>query len=195
MEKLQGKQQAVFIGILGVHSGAGATTMTITFANYLAGFLGKKVAVYEYGTKNDFAKIYDSIYGEELGTIGSCFVYESVTYYMKNGVALENLLNESYDIILVDFGSAVILPGEFLRCQHKIVISSMEPWYCGKYEEFCRHLVDYSGSDAWLHIIGSDSREVKRLKRVYRLMAVERPNISNAYVIDKDLINFFQSLF
>ena len=169
--------------------------MTIAFANYLAGFLGKNVAVYEYGHKNDFARIYDSIYSDENQIIDKSFVYEKVTYFIKSGTNIKRLLNAPYDVVIVDFGSSTFVPDEFMICKHKIVLSSMEPWYYSRYEEFCRNLKNYDGSDMWLHIIGSDIKDVKQIKRTFGIMAVERPNISNSHVIDKNVIKFFQSLF
>ena len=169
--------------------------MAITFANYLAGFLGKKVAVYEYGHKNDFARIYDSIHSDENQMIGKSFTYEKVTYFIKSGTTIKKLLSAPYDVVIVDFGSSTFVPDEFMICRHKIVLSSMEPWYCGKYEEFCRNLKNYEDSDMWLHIIGSDVKDVRQIKRKFGIMAVERPNICNSYVVDKSVIKFFQSLF
>ncbi len=192
---MQSKQHTTLIGIWGVHSGAGVTTMTIAFANYLAGFLGKTVAVYEYSHKNDFARIYDSIYSDGNQIIDKSFVYEKVTYFIKSGTTIKKLLSAPHDVVIVDFGSSTFVPDEFMICMHKIVLSSMEPWYCGKYEEFCKNLKNYEGSNMWLHIIGSDVKDVKQMKRKFGIMAVERPNIRNSYVIDKSVINFFQSLY
>ncbi len=180
---------------MGVHSGAGATTLVLALANYLSGFLDKKVAVYEFNNKNDFSKIYDCIFPNNKHDKAGSFIYKKITYYMKGSTTIQRLLNDNFDIVIVDFGSGALVPDEFLRCHNKIVISSMEPWFCRRYEEFCERLCDYRGSDLWLHIIGSDTDDIKRIKRDYKVMAVERPNINNAYVIDKNLINFFQSLF
>lgn len=195
LERLQRKHNSVVVGIWGVHSGAGVTTMTVALANYIAGFLGKRVAVFECGNKFEFAKIYESINGQKEQKIKGSFSYENVTYYMNGSTNIQKLLGEEFDMIIVDFGTGVSVPNEFMRCHHKIVISSMEPWYCGRYQEFCERLSEIQGSDIWLHIIGSDTKDIKRIKSTYGVVAVERPNINNAYVIDKGLINFFQSLF
>lgn len=195
LERLQKKQDSIVVGIWGVHSGAGVTTMTVALANYLTGFLGKRVAVFECGNKFEFSKIYESIGGQKEQKEEGVFSYENVTYYMKGTTNIQKLLGKEFDMIIVDFGTSALVPSEFMRCKYKIVLSSMQPWFCGRYHEFCEKLENYQGSDVWLHIIGSDVKEVKRIRRKYKVVAVERPNINNAYVIDKGLINFFQSLF
>lgn len=169
--------------------------MTMAFANYLAAFLKKRVAVYEYGQRNDFVRIYQSVYGDREPETKGSFVYEKVAYYMKGSVSVQALAGYPFDVIIIDFGSSASVPSEFLRCHHKMVLSSMQPWYCKKYEEFCDGLMDYRGSEVWLHVIGSDNKEIKRIRRTYGVMAIERPGINNAYVIDQNLIRFFQTLF
>lgn len=167
----------------------------MALANYMRGFLNKKTALYEYNSKADFAKIHESFYGENTEITEGRFMLKKVEYFLKGSTDIAKLSNGDFDIIVVDFGNSPTVIGEFSRCNHKIVVSSQEPWYCKKYEAFCEKLHEYHGSDVWLHILGTDSREVKRIKKAYGVTAIRRPYIENAYVIDKDLIQFFSYYF
>ncbi len=195
MEKLQKRQGAIIVGIWGVHSGAGVTTLAVALANYMQGFLNKKTALYEFNSKNDFAKIYESAYGEYSKIDEGKFQFMKVEYFMKDSTDMWKLCNDIYDVIIVDFGNNWSAINELAKCHHKIILSSLEPWYCKKYEAFCEILPEYQGSDVWLHVIGSDEREIKRIKRAYKVTATKRPYIENPYIIDKNLLHFFSYLF
>lgn len=198
MKKLQRKHGAIIVGIWGVHSGAGVTTLAVALANYMQGFINRKTALYEYNSKADFAKIYESAYGENhkvYEALDGVFSFKKVRYFLKGSTDMARLSDGDYDIVIIDFGSNPSVMSEFMRCHHKIIVSSLEAWYCRKYEEFCERLNEYHGSEVWLHVLAADDSEIKRIKRAYRITATKRPYIDNAYVIDKNLIQFFSYFF
>ncbi len=192
---MQKKRDAIIVGIWGVHSGAGVTTLAVSLANYMQGFLNKKTALYEYNQKADFIKIYECFYGDESEISEGKFTLKKVDYFLKGSTDIVKLSQENYDIVIVDFGYSFTAIGEFIRCHYKIVVGSQEPWYCRKYEEFCEKLSDYNESDLWVHILATDEHEIKRIRKAYRVKAIRRPYIDNAYVIDKSLIQFFSYFF
>ena len=192
---MQRKQQTITVGIWGVHSGAGVTTLTIALANYLQGFLNKRTAVYEYNSSSDFVKIYECSYKASGMEGEGYFSLKNIDYYTKKSVPLINLSNGDYDMVLVDCGSSANALNEFMRCDYKIVMSSLQLWYCDRYEKFCECLLEYSGSDVWLHILGGDEAKIKHVKKDYGVTALKRPCIENAYIIDRAMIDFFQTLF
>lgn len=161
--------------------------MAVALANYMQGFLNRKTALYEYNSSADFVKICDS--PEES------FAYKNVDYYMKRNTELIRLLNGKYDVVIIDCGSGMDSLGEFMRCDYKLVLSSLQAWYAKIYERFCQRLKDYAGSDVWLHILGCDDSLLKGVKRAYGITAIRRPCIDNAYLIDRTMIEFFQTLF
>lgn len=164
------------------------TTMAVALANYMQGFLRRSTAIYEHNTSADFARICEDCSKDS-------FTYKNVDYYMRKHTEPASLPADKYDVIIVDCGSDVGGFEAFMRCDYKIVVSSLQLWYIDRYEEFCQHLPAYAGSDVWLHILGCDASELKRVKRAYGVTAMKRPNIDNAYLIDREIIQFFQTLF
>lgn len=196
LEELRRKQETVVIGIIGVHSGAGATTMSVSMANYVSAFLKKSVAVYEYNEKNHFAVMGDLFFGEQMTGEGrGAYTYKKTDYYCRNSTDIVRLEQDCYDTVIIDFGSRTASIGEFLRCRHKIVMSALEPWHYARYEKFCRDISEYAGSDACLHILHGDSSDITGASRRLGVCAVKRPVIDNPFVVNTELIKFFQTLF
>ena len=167
----------------------------MALANYMQGFLGRRTAAYEYNSSSDFAKLYDCCHSKHMVDGQECFSYKSVDYYMKKSTELMKLVNQDYDVVIVDCGSSMTAMAEFMRCDYKIVISSLQLWHSERYGQFCDRLADYSGSDTWLHILGGDVAQIKHIRKSYGISATKRPCIDNAFIIDGALIEFFQTLF
>ena len=188
LKELQERHRATTIGILGIQSGAGVTTMSISLAGYLSGFLKKRVAVLECGKGNAFGNM-------EHTERKSYFSVKGIDYYARDTISLSALEYTDYDIVVVDFGSSLSHIGDYLRCTHKIVMGTLEPWNMDRYEEFCQHIGEYAGSDLWLHILHGDERQLHHVMKTHRLSVVKRPFIDNVHRIDRNLLSFFQALF
>lgn len=188
LKELEESPRAKTIGILGVQSGVGVTTMAVSLAGYLSGLLREKTAIVEYGQKTTFAKM--------LNTEGQGhFTLKHIDYYTKKSESLSALEYKNYDTVVVDFGSSVSHMGDFIRCTHKIILGTLEPWNVDRYEEFCNHIAEYAGSDTWLHILHGDEGQIRRIMRAYKVCAIKRPYIENVHIVDRNLIHFFQTLF
>ena len=196
MEELRKRQETVVIGIIGVHSGAGVTTMSVSMANYISAFLKKRVAIYECNEKNHFAVMGELFLGNKMTKEGDgVFSYKKADYYCRNSTDIVRLEQDSYEALIIDFGSRTSSMGEFLRCRHKIVMSSLEPWHYARYEKFCRDMSEYVGSDTCLHILHGDSADIGSTGRRFGVCAVKRPAIDNPFIVNTGLIQFFQTLF
>lgn len=188
LRELQGKNKLVTVGVLGVQSGAGATTMAVSLAGYLSGFLKQKTAVVECGQKSSFILMHNT---EDVGH----FSLKHIDYYCKGSLDMMSLGQLGYDMVVVDFGSGLSRIGDYMRCTHKIVVGTLEPWNVDRYENFCQELREYNGSDLWLHILHGDIAELRRIRRAFGVCALKRPDIENVHIIDRSLIQFFQTLF
>ena len=119
LKELEESPRAKTIGILGVQSGVGVTTMAVSLAGYLSGLLREKTAIVEYGQKTTFAKM--------LNTEGQGhFTLKHIDYYTKNSESLSALEYKNYDTVVVDFGSSVSHMGDFIRCTHKIILGTLQ---------------------------------------------------------------------
>ena len=188
LKELQDKKKIVTVGIVGVQSGVGVTTLAISLAGYLAAFLKNKTAVVECGQKSDLAMI-QSPYVE------GHFLLKGIGYYPKATLDMRYVEQLDYDIAVIDYGHGLGKISDFMKCTHKIIIGSLEPWNEDRYHNFCEHLGDYPGSDTWLHIIHGDISKLRHISRAYGVCTLKRPYIENVHIVDKSLIQFFQTLF
>lgn len=196
MEELRRKQKTIVIGIIGIHNGAGVTTMAVAMANYMSAFLKKKTAVVECNDTKDFLKMRDALgikdngYHEQDG-----YSFKKNDFYPKGTSDIMSLSGNGYDVIIVDFGKEISGINEFARCHHKIVMGSLEPWHQESYDTFCGKMQEYGGSDTWLHILHGDSGSVNISGKRSGIYTMKRPVIDNPFIIGSGLIEFFQTLF
>ena len=196
MEDLRKGQETIVIGIMGVHSGTGVTTMSVAMANYISAFQKKRVAIYEYNEKNHFSVMCEQLLGSAIiSEDEGVFSYKKIDYYCKNSTDNVRLQQEGYDAVIVDFGSRISSIGEFLRCRHRIIMGSLEPWHYPIYKRFCYDMSDFAGSDLCLHILHGDIADITVVSKSLKICGVKRPEIDNPFIVNTDLIKFFQILF
>ena len=189
LEKFQNQNNTIIIGIIGALPSCGVTTMSVAVANYLAGITRKKVAVYEYNGKGTLMKMNESFGDEKVVSKNGC------TYFPKGTTSLASLYNSEFPIIVVDFGTDKRSINEFVRCTHKVVVGSLEPWNQKAYNEFKSMIDEVGGSNTWLWIINGDEKNVNRHKKDTCMHIVKRPCIDNPFIIDTRLVEFFEALF
>ncbi len=184
---MEGKHKLITIGVLAVQSGAGATTMAVSLAGYLSGFLKMKTAVIEWGQRSAFELM-------EPVDMDGHFTLKHIDYYCKNSTSIAVLEQLGYDMVVMDFGSGLSHIGDYMKCTHQIVVGTLEPWNVDRYESFLQQLGEYAGSDTWLHIVHGDIAQIRRIVRAYGVCAVKRPFVDNVHIIDRALIVFFSTL-
>ena len=189
LEGFQKQNRTISIGVIGAVSGSGVTTMAIAMANYLAGILRKKVAVYEHNSKRAFAQMC-----EYYGTI-DIMKHQGCIYYSKSSTQLSNLYNDGFDIVIIDFGSEKANISEFMRCTYRVVMSSMEPWKMNMCNEFYNIVSEVNGSETWLWIINGDSKTLRKYMKSTGMHILKRPFIDNCFVVDNSMVEFLEALF
>ena len=196
MEELRKKQKTVIIGIMGIHSGAGVTTMSVAMANYMSAFLRKSTALSEYNDSRDFLKMREMCGdNRDYSQNSTKFSYKKNDFYPCGSTDIISLGNGGYDVVIIDFGADLSAMEEFSRCHHRIIMSSLEPWRYGCYEKFCERIKAYGGSDSWLHILHGAVADINGVSHRFGTYSVKRPVIDNPFIINATLIEFFETLF
>jgi len=181
---------------MGLHRGAGVTSMSVSIANYLVAFLKKRVAVCECNGSRDFIKAKDKLVGMDwYGDNTLSFSYGGCDYYPKDAVNEMDINAENYHIVIKDFGTDGVIKDDFLRCDHKMIVSSLYPWMSKKLETFYDKADSYAGSDTWLYVLAGSHEQIKAERKKHSIYAVVRPYIENPLVIDSSLVDFFEALF
>lgn len=174
---------------MGTVKGCGVTTMAVAIANYLSGIIRKDVSVYEHNCNRTFVKMNEYFNGVEVAK------YKGCTYYSKGAVKLSALYNEENNIVVIDFGTDKLNINEFNRCDYRIVMGSLEPWNLKVYSDFDNISKDFGGSNKWLMIFNGDIKTIKRFQKEIGMHIKKRPFIDNPFIIDIDLVEFFETLF
>lgn len=182
------KSKPATVGIIGINSGAGVTTLAVSLAGYLSAFQRKSVAVVECGQKSEFR------FMTSTGDM-DIFTLKNIDYYCKKAVSVSEIQQRGYDIIIMDYGSGTARLDQLMECTHRIIVASLEPWNIDRYDTFCESMKEWVDSDTWLHILHGDVGELRRVARAYGVRPIKRPIIENVHIVDRDLVSFFQSLF
>ena len=182
------KSKPVTVGIMGVNSGAGVTTLAVSLAGYLSAFHRKSVAVVECGQKSEFRLMRTA---DDM----DIFTIKNIDYYCKKAADISDILKRGYDAIIMDYGSGTARLDQIRECTHKVVVASLEPWNVDRYDTFCESMKEWFHRDTWLHILHGDIGELRRVTRAYGVQPIKRPFIENVHIVDRDLVKFFQSLF
>lgn len=154
------------IGIVGAHSGAGATYTAFLLAFALGEELGRKTAYLECNHSCDLNRIQNSYLWSR--DEGYAFSFSNITFYKGVPVSrITEVLNEKYQSYILDFGSGLEQNiDEFLRCNIKIILGDQSEWNWQKFIQFNDSIQGIPGNESWIPIIPCISRkELGRRRR------------------------------
>jgi hypothetical protein len=184
------------IGLIGTHSGVGVTHTGLLLAGFLGNVLGRKTALVEMNTHKDFERIEEAYYGKEEVT-SRLFKINHVFYY-KNAKQWEttDILNEYYEYIIFDFGSEMNKnQNEFLRCDKKIVISSLSDWKRNDLVQFIQNNQDRKGYSSWMYLfVFGQKRDLLDLRREVKVRARLIGYEPVPYILSNETIGLFHSV-
>ncbi len=184
------------IGLIGTHSGVGVTHTGLLIAGFLGNVLGRKTALVEMNTHKDFEQIEEAYYGK--GEMTSRLFKMKHVFYYKNVKQWEttDILNEDYEYIIFDFGSDMKKSqDEFLRCDKKIVISSLSDWKRKYLVQFIQSNQDIKGYSSWMYLfIFGQKRDLLDLKREVKVRAKLMGYEPVPYMLSKETIGLFHSI-
>lgn len=157
IRKKYGRKELLFkgtIGIIGTHSGAGSTHLSILAANYIYDKTGKKTAIIELHNHDDFHYLQMSRLEKAEEPEEGKFTISGVDYYKR--VSKDNLaevLNEPYSVFILDLGHELDkCRDELIRCGLKIVVANLIQWKSNKLTHFLSEVENISGYKKWIYL-------------------------------------------
>lgn len=153
------------VGILGTHKGCGVTHLGILLANYFSMYAGCRTAFLECHPQHDMQSLQSYVYGDPPPDNGGSFKVCRVSYYGNiKEQAIAEVVGDNYDCVILDFGTDLSrCKNEFLRCDKRIVVSSLAPWRIYELERFIVSTGHIKFSGQWIYAVPfAKSREIKR---------------------------------
>ena len=198
LSKIEAHQGKLVIGIFGTHKGVGATHLGISLANYLSEWLGRKTAFIECYPQKDIQFIQYYVNGRiESKEDKEYFNVHRVTYY-KNVKEQEiaEIVGNDYDCVVLDLGTDFNKgKNEFLRCDRRIVVSSLTIWKKQELEKFIVNTCHIKYSDQWTYVIPFvQSKDIKKAAKELHREIYEIPYEPDPFALSTDTIQLFQKL-
>ncbi len=195
-EKVQGK---FIIGLIGTHPGAGVTHLGIMLSNYFSEYLGCKTAFLECGSGSDFQYLQQYFYdpGEDIYN-RDFFTIHRVTFYKKRNLqGIPEIIGDQYDCIVLDLGTDMVKnKSEFLRCDKKIVVSSLSVWKEHEMRQFIENTKHLRNSEQWTYVIPfTDHAAVNRVSKKLHRKVYGIPYEPDPFFLTVSVINYFQKFF
>lgn len=195
---IEAHQGKLVIGILGTHKGAGVTHLGILLANYLSEWLGRKTAFLECYPQKDLQYLQYYFYGETEGMEEKdCFPIHRVTYH--NNVkeqAIAEIIGDDYDCVILDLGTDFQKSkNEFLRCDKKIVVSSLTIWKRHELENFLQKTNHIKYNEQWTFVIPfGQSRVIKKAAKELHREIYGGSYEPDPFSLSTDTIQLFRKL-
>ncbi|WMJ85671.1 hypothetical protein [Anaerocolumna sp. MB42-C2] len=195
-EKVQGK---FIIGLMGTHPGAGVTHFGIMLSNYFSEYLGLKTAFLECGLRDDFPYLHQHFYAPD-GDLQNLdfFTIHRVTFYKKRNLqGIPEIIGDQYDCIILDLGTDMVKNrSEFLRCDKKIVVSSLSVWKEHEMRQFIENAKHIKNNEQWVYVIPfTDNTTVNRVSKKLQRIVYAVPYEPDPFLLSVLTINYFQKLF
>ena len=182
------------IGIAGTSCGVGCTHFSIMLMNYLTGFLRRNAVLLEFNGSGDLERLEYACTGH-VGQKNPYRVLDADYYKHAGPDALEEVLQKSYDDILIDFGS--VKDGDqtwYWRCEKKFLVGSFSEWQQECFREFEMEKRT-ERKKCWQSLAAFGSEETrKEFLRRYRIHTERIPFSADAFVVTKECGDFFARL-
>lgn len=174
------------------------THLGILLANYLSECLGQKTAFIECQPGNDLQFLQLYFFGSSIdGYNPNSFTIHRVTFYKdRNLQGIPEIIGDKFDCIILDFGTDMVkYKSEFLRCDKKMVVSSLAVWKKHELERFINNSAHIKNCEQWIYAIPFAKNKVikegiKKLKRkIYGI-----PYEPDPFTLSDPVIHLFQKL-
>lgn len=190
-------QGKLIIGIVGTHKGAGVTHFGILLAQYISECLGRSTAYVECFPQNEIQYLQYNCNSKCIEKDENIFKIHKVIYYKcVQEKRIGEIIGDNYDCILLDFGSEFIKSkNEFLRCDKKIVLSSMALWKRHELEIFIEKTSYIKNSEQWIYILPfAKGMDIKQYSKEFQRLFLEMPYEPDPYKLSEATIHLFQKL-
>ncbi len=169
----------------------GVTHLCIALANYCCSFHHAKTALAELNSTGELRRIGDSESQSPFSVYG-------VDYYPALPIPeVPALYNQDYNYVIFDFGAAAeTSPGDFQRCDRKLIVGSLAPWRSGVYKEFLsvRQPTQQLGGNAVCLALFGSRADLLEFSLHQRLPLRAIPFIANPFQLEKNLFSFLENL-
>lgn len=192
-EKRKGK---LVVGVCCTHSNVGATHFCMLLVTYFSEWLGLKTA---YVNFKDSIEHYDlkDYFLKDQEVMDSHFTIGRVTFYSNDNLnRLAEVIGEKTDCLVLDIGAQLLKnQNEFLRCDIKIVVSSLSIWQQHKLELFLETVRDsFDKVDLRYVIPFIEEKDLKVAIRNYRIPLYKMPYQPDPFTINTTLVHFFERI-
>lgn len=159
------------------------THLSVALANYAASGLCKKTAVLEVHAYGELT------HWKEAGQQGY-FIDRRIHYYPNvKREQIPILINRDYDCIILDFGDEYLsFREEFLHCEKKVILLSLNPW-----QKFTAvNLLEAMQRKSWGNIqpmyasVHTQKNMKQEIEKLYGIEIFEIPQIWNPVCITPD---------
>ncbi len=182
------------VGIIGIDKGEGATSLTVGLATYLQEILCKKTAMVEMNTEGEFADIRSVYFGRNYTQ--TPFEIFKICYYpgvVKSEYA--KICNMGYDCIVTDFGYQYEKYMEdFLRCDKKIVLGSINLWKYRKYLQFHEYTRNFPGVGNWLFLLSGDEEDIRMIHAKHNRKVLGKEFFRNPYHLSEAEVQYYDAV-
>ncbi len=184
------------IGLIGSHHGVGVTFTGLMLAFYMGEELGKRTAYLECNSHHDMDLIrcaYDWNNEDEKS-----FTFHRVTCYSEvTSNQIANIMNEDYECMILDFGTAYKNNREeLLRCNTKFVVGGRTSWDIQKLLDFVGEVENLSDITTWKYLVPmANEKHVRKLKKELQTEVQAVPFIEEPVVPSKTINRFWERVF
>lgn len=194
MGMYQGK---LIIGIVGTHKGAGVTHFGILLAQYISECLGLTTAYLECYPQDEIQYLQYFLKTSIDEKQEDSFSIHRVTYYKHiQDKKIGEIIGDQYDCVILDLGTDFTKgKNEFLRCDKKIVVSSLSLWKRHELENFIQHTNHIKNSEQWIYAIPfGETNDIKFYTKEFQRDFYGIPYEPDPYIISAATIQLFQKL-
>jgi hypothetical protein len=161
-------QSKIVIGVVGTHSGIGVTHLCLMLAWYYSQGIGFNTAYIECYPKNEIKNLKELYNGKsnERYEDEPSFILNGITFYEHaKGSVISDVYNDNFQCIILDMGTDILKrKSEFLRCNQKIVMSSLSPWKLEGLEKFIKHTENMKSIHQWIYLVPYGQYKLKQTK-------------------------------
>jgi hypothetical protein len=190
------KKGKLIIGVCSTHPGAGATHFSMLLATYFSEWLGIKTAYINFKDTEGF-NLLKEYFLKNKEKNDSNFTVGRITFYNKDNLnKLSEIIGGEADCIILDMGHEFLEnKNEFLRCDLKIVISSLAVWKQDKLKKFLETVNNSFAKTDWKYVITFvDEKAFKEGMGIYRINLWKMPYQPDPFTIQTVVVRFFDSL-
>ncbi|MFV0343995.1 MAG: hypothetical protein ACK5JH_14115 [Anaerocolumna sp.] len=191
------KNGKIIVGVCSTHKGAGATHFSMMLGTYLSEWLGLKTAFIDFNHVEGLADLKDYFLQDSKTDAGNHFTVGRITFYNKENLnRLSEIIGGEADCIILDLGSELLENmDEFLRCDFKIVVSSLAVWKQYKLNRFLDTVSESFMKSDWKYIIPFvDDKTLKDGISTYRIHLCQMPYHPDPFIINPPVIHFFERI-